>query len=383
MRIAIFAGYYQPHVGGYCKNIHELAKRLADRGEEIDVFTSNTEKAPENEVIDRVNIIRLPLLAHIGGIMPVVQFSPQQLRMPPHDVVVTQTRFFPTTLVGALYARVRGIPLIHVERGSLHTILPNPTLTKAARSYDHTIGKSVMKQATYTVGISRAASAFIRHLYPQASPQTIHNGIMIPEKMHSSNGFGEPTIIYTGRLVYAKGVQDLIAAFDRLARDNVRLLIIGDGPYRQKLEEQVDGLRLHKRLKVKFLGEIPQSDILEKLLEADIFVNPSYSEGLPTTVMEAASVGLPIAATDVGGTNEIIESGYSGILLEPHNITQMYRALEALLQYTNKSALMGQRARAIAHTFSWKEITRTWIDLLHNVERDYRNKKAGVTVGGK
>lgn len=358
MHIAIFAGYYYPHVGGYCKNIHELARRLVARGYEVDVITCDTDSNIRYEVKDGVCIKRLPIFLHIANQVPVpfpfVLFKK-------YDVVITQTRIFPTSLIGAIYAKILRIPLIHVERGSYHSVVDNALFSWLIRVYDHTIGWLIMALADKRVGISKATVDFISHLRKSES-LLIYNGIIDVNGLRKGNN--QYRIVFVGRLIYAKGVQDLIEAFNLVDNDNLELVIVGDGVYRDNLEIMASQLRCKNR--IRFTGEVSQESVIDILKECDIFVNPSYSEGLPTTVMEAASVGLPIIATDVGGTNEIIEDD-SGILISPGNIKQLKNSLNWMLNNYSEAEKMGRKVREDVKKFNWEEIADQWDKLLKEV----------------
>lgn len=173
-------------------------------------------------------------------------------------------------------------------------------------------------------------------------------------------------IIFVGRLIEAKGVQNLISACNVLW-DNFTfdLVIVGDGNYRTQLEIMV---KPSYSSFVKFTGTLSRPEVFKELKQSDIFVNPSYSEGLPTSVMEAALVGLPIIATDVGGTKEIIDDAQTGILIKPHNIAAISLHLGVLMSCPEVAREMGRRASvSVAAKFSWDTITKQYIDLLEEV----------------
>ncbi len=173
-------------------------------------------------------------------------------------------------------------------------------------------------------------------------------------------------ITFVGRLIEAKGVQDLIEAYCHLIfpkiHPKLELWIIGDGNYRKQLEAQAANCP-----SIKFLGEQSHNIVMEYLKQTDIFVNPSYSEGLPTSVLEAASLGLPIVATDVGGTREIIEHRVSGYLCSK-GVDALYEALSYMCTHRGEALQMGNQARIIAKSkFGWDGITQQWILLLNRV----------------
>jgi len=147
-------------------------------------------------------------------------------------------------------------------------------------------------------------------------------------------------------LVYAKGVQDLLCAFKSVKQHipEVSLTIVGDGDYRLELEE-LAGPR------VKFLGELPQEQVADVLATADIFVHPSYSEGQPSAVAEASAVGLPVIASNVGGTRELVEDGVTGYLVPSAKGLQALSSgvlaisITTLLKDADKARRMGQAGR--------------------------------------
>lgn len=95
---------------------------------------------------------------------------------------------------------------------------------------------------------------------------------------------------------------------------------------------------------ILFLGEKSQEQIVEILSITDIFVNPSYSEGLPTSVMEAAGIGLPIVATDVGGTRQIIEARKTGLLVACGDVDRLRQSICELIRDKNLRILPGENA---------------------------------------
>jgi len=246
--------------------------------------------------------------------------------------------------------------LIHVERGSYHSMTSRWQINLLARLYDHTVGALIISAAR-NVAISDSVKRFVRHLGKDSI--VIPNGIDIPAKSYDNhNGIN---VTYIGRLIYAKGVQDLIAAFKMLSV-KARLLIAGDGNYREQLEKLAAGNGT-----IKFLGIKDKQGIIDMLSITDVFVNPSYSEGLPTSVMEAASMGVPIIATDVGGTREIIKHNQSGILIKPHNIAVLSTEIQSLIANPDKASRLGQSAKAAMKDYNWNDIMAKWDKLLKEV----------------
>ncbi len=357
-RILVFAGFFYPHIGGSVQVIHELSKRLVKRGYEIDVITCNVERMLAYEELDGVCIYRLPSWNILGGTYPIPKPTLTTFRIywgrlkGPHDMVFTFTRFFITSFMGVIISTLKHKPLIHTELGSRHSFVSNKMVDLISKTYDHTVGSLIVTSAWKTIGNSNATCDFMRHLGAKETIM-IHNGIDTNVFRKKSSTLRNKlmlddsvVITFVGRLIYAKGVHDLISVFLDLEREssNLRLLIVSDGPNRQELERLAEASCNKKN--ILFLGWRTREEIVEILSITDIFVNPSYSEGLPTSVLEAAAVGLPIVATDVGGTNEIIENYKTGLLVPPGDIKLLK---EKIFELINDKKLRTDLARN-AHT---------------------------------
>jgi glycosyltransferase involved in cell wall biosynthesis len=381
-RILIFAAYFHPHVGGYEKIVYELSRRLVQKGYEIDILTCNTERALAYEELDDIHIYRLPCWNALNSVYPIPKPCPTSFRIlrrllrKNYDVINTQTRFFITSFLGLIFAKLKRIPLVHTEHGARHSIVSNKVVDLIGRTYDHTIGSLIVKSARINIGVSEAACEFLKHL-GATTIQLIHDGIdtTIFKKKEDTNyrqtldiSDAAVVITFVGRLIYAKGVQDLISAFSKIkdTTPEVKLLIVGDGPYRAELEKLAQ--QTNYVSSILFLGQRNQDEVIDVLSATDIFVNPSYSEGLGISVMEAASIGLPIIATDGGGTGEIIADYKTGILIKATNTSQLEQKLRELLTNTQLRKELGANARiSVEQKFDWDKITQDWIEIFEEL----------------
>lgn len=128
-----------------------------------------------------------------------------------------------------------------------------------------------------------------------------------------------------------KGQIVLVRALARL-RDrgrDVTLTVVGDGPERTTLEAEVARLGLSDR--VTFLGSLGHGELAGCYEQADIFCLPSFAEGMPTVLMEAMASGVPVVATTIAGTAELVEHGVCGLLVAPARDDELADALDALV----------------------------------------------------
>ena len=178
------------------------------------------------------------------------------------------------------------------------------------------------------------------------------------------NKYTDETIItFVGRLIDGKGVVDLIKAFAGTKRVDIKLFIVGDGTQKKRLENLSEELKIEN--KVIFLGYKKFEDAIGILKISDIFVNPSYTEGLPTSVMEAALCKKAIIATDVGGTNEIITDQRSGFLIRPNDILILREKLEILISDIDLRKKFGMEAYTeVIEKFNWENATEKYLKII-------------------
>ena len=164
-----------------------------------------------------------------------------------------------------------------------------------------------------------------------------------------------PVISYVGKLVPRKGVDDLVEAMGILAARTSgapRLVMAGIGPLREPLERRAAELGVADR--ITWLGKVPHGDVGWVMSTGDVFVLPSLSEGLPTVVCEAMACGLPVVATAVDGTPEIVDDPHTGLLVPPHDPGALAQALARVLDDSAFQAAMGAEAlRRSGEDYTW------------------------------
>lgn len=151
-----------------------------------------------------------------------------------------------------------------------------------------------------------------------------------------------PTIVSCSNLVDVKRVDRIIDAL-KSVNHPVRWYHFGDGPLREQLEQKA--CELHSYIEYKFMGAVPNETLMRFYQEhhVDVFVNVSSSEGVPVSIMEALSFGIPAVATDVGGTHEIICDGANGYLIPADFSNAMLcEAISRVLEPQNRDKLRKQ-----------------------------------------
>jgi glycosyltransferase involved in cell wall biosynthesis len=148
--------------------------------------------------------------------------------------------------------------------------------------------------------------------------------------------------LFVGRLSLEKGVQTLLSAWTQMSQ-SYPLVVIGDGPLRESLEAEVAKQNFSS---VTFKGWLPREQTIEAMKNSAFLVVPSlWYEGFPMTIAEAFACGTPVLCSKLGGMQEIVDDGRTGLHIEPGNAEDLASKVTALLAQPEKIAQMGIAAR--------------------------------------
>ncbi|MDA8087543.1 MAG: glycosyltransferase, partial [Nitrospiraceae bacterium] len=208
-----------------------------------------------------------------------------------------------------------------------------------------------------TAGSIARPKKSIRVIYNGCDPDTFAGRPENRAYARRKLGIPETTsvLIFVGKISRDKGICELMESFRSVNRGNcgAHLLMVGSGPDVPVLQSMAASYGLLSN--IHRTGDIPHGDIPDALNAADIFVLPSYHEGLPNAVLEAMACGLPVVATRAGGIPEAVEDGKSGILVPVGDHRQLANAIEYLLMNDSAAKRMGSRGRQIVETrFTWQ-----------------------------
>jgi sugar transferase (PEP-CTERM/EpsH1 system associated) len=262
---------------------------------------------------------------------------------------VVHTHAWGTLLEGLLAARLARVPIVvHGEHGTLQL-----------RGYQARIQRWAWGRTTAVLSVSRKlAERMARGTgFPHERIVTIQNGVdfsrfspSLREAARHELGLApmELTIGTAGRLVPVKDHANLIEALAILRDRDVAFtaVIAGEGPLRAEIEALIAarGLRTHVRL----LGQ--RADVNRVFAALDVFVLPSKSEGMSNTILEAMASGVPTVATNVGGAEELVDDGVTGLLVPSQNCEALAGALGRMAASPGRRRAMGEAARVKAET---------------------------------
>lgn len=218
-------------------------------------------------------------------------------------------------------------------------------------------------------GVSQAivdhlSGLFFRSLQKK-KPILIHNGMLMPRADKSNSVFNinqkVSTIGSVGRLTEQKGYSCLLAAMPGVLEHHpeIRLVLLGDGELRSDLKAQVWQLGVNNN--ILFAGLV--DNVQERLHGFDLFVSSSLWEGLPTVIMEAMAVGLPVIATDIPGTREMISDGINGRLVPPGDPIALANAINTMIENPQMRQNLSEAGKETVKQYSIEEIAKRYLEL--------------------
>ena len=258
---------------------------------------------------------------------------------------IVHTHLWGANFWGRVAARLAGVPVIVATEHNVDTW---------KRWHHFVLDRWLARRTTHLVAVSQQVKAFYEaHGVGRGRWRVVYNGIDSSlarprgrRAAYQALGIGttEPVVGWIGRLVPAKAPEVFLDAVARAAKTlpALKVLVVGDGPSRAAVEAHARRRGLEQS--IRFTGV--RQDVPELLAGMDALVFSSEREGLSMAMLEAMTSGVPVVATRVGGTPELIEDGVSGLLVEPGRPEELAGRLLELLQDRTRAEQIRQAARA-------------------------------------
>jgi len=386
--------------GGMNVYVIELARRLARRGIEVDVFTRATSSALPAVVDDAPGVTVRHISAgpfegltkaELPGQMCV--FAREVLRteasLPPGHYDLIHSHYWLSGQVGALARDRWGVPLVH----SMHTMakVKNAALAEGDTPEPavRVIGEQqVVEAADRLVANTAAEAAELVDLY-DADPEAVavvHPGVDLDvfhpgdrRELRRALGWPEDALVvmFAGRLQPLKAPDVLLKAAALLVerapqlRDRLRVEVVG-GPSGSGLDhpEALTDLAASLGLGdlVRFVPPVEQSELARRFAAATVVAVPSYNESFGLVAVEAQACGTPVVAAAVGGLPTVVADGRSGLLVHDHDPATWAAALEKVLSDEALAASLGEGAVAQAAGFAWERTAERTLEVYREAQ---------------
>ncbi len=363
MRIAIVSDYYYPQLGGITEHVHGQATELTRRGHEVTLLTPRLTVTPRT--VDGHDLPPRDFeLAHVGRAFPFYANGAETLvtfgsrlsaeldrcyRRGGFDVVHVHNPFGAMLPITAIRRSTAPVTV-----GTFHSVVPEryPLL----RAFQRPLA-GVFRRLDACISVSDAVIDSLQPRFPELRFTTIPNGIdtsfFTPDAAPLDTIGGKRTIVFVGRFDPRNGVKHMIGAFVALrrVRDDVQLVIVGDGPLRPLVERMVPP-ELHGD--VIFAGRVNRLRP-RYLASAEILCTPCSLASFGMVLLEGMSAGLPVVASRLPGFELVMRDGVDGLMVDRADDEAGFAAaLDALLSDPERGRRLGAAGRQRALTeFSW------------------------------
>ncbi|MFZ5982508.1 MAG: glycosyltransferase [Patescibacteria group bacterium] len=378
----LFLNYEYPPLGGGAGNANKYIfgefQKIPDL--EVDFITSSPEKAGSEEklgkniTIHRVDIGKDPKNLHYQSQKDLLAYAfrafflARKLAKKNHYDLSHSFFTVPCGFISLCLKMSFGIPYIVSLRGSdvpgyserfswLYKLL-SPLI------------RFIWKKSAHVVANSQGLKELAQKSSPEQVIDVIVNGVDTEEfkpRENKNRPDGIFRILCISRLTHRKGINYLLDAFKivRAKYPEIELVIGGEGDAEGELREQAEKLGIKNQ--VNFLGRIPHEKVSRIYASADVFVLPSLNEGMSNTILEAIASGLPVIATDTGGTRELVQEEKNGFVVKTKDAEDIAQKLERLIAAPNLLENMGQASREKAEDMSWKKVAKDYYSLYNEI----------------
>lgn len=395
MKILITTDWYKPIVNGVVTSVLNLKKELEERGHEVRVLTlsRNYHSYEENGVyyIKSVNLEKI--YPNVRAVLPHRETYIQELIQWNPDMVHSQCEFM-TFSYAVKISRKCKCPLLH----TYHTIYEDYLHYLPGTLFQYTTGaaleqkivakfsKAVLKKTQQVIVPTKKVEELLKKYEITEPISVIPTGIDLKrfqnvlskeERNRRREELGiskdSKVLVSIGRLAKEKNLEEILIYFQKLTQEELtfklKLLIVGDGPDRERLEGIAKTLQLQE--KVVFTGMVTPEEVAQYYQLGDVFVCASNSETQGITYIEALASGIPALCRKDACLDSVITDGYNGFQYETYEFFKMH--LQYILESEERRAEMGVCARETAKLYStWNFCTmveRLYRETLTNKER--------------
>lgn len=351
MNICILVKEFPPDIiGGTETQTLRMARELQSHGHNVTVYTKSY-SGPEKLDPD-FDLVRVPnwkvssFVSTLTFLIAAVVFL---FRDADHYDVLHCMMIYPNGFIGYLVNSVLGLPYFAWIRGGDYYFMK-----------DNPVKRWMIERVLADTKVLVQSEAIRRDVhaeYPDTDLTVLGNGVDIPDETADGDA-----VIFVGRLKEWKGLDVLINA---LSGTDERLLVVGDGPERERLES----LASSKNVSAEFVGMVDPDEVGSYLQRGKLFVLPSTgSEGLPNSLLEAMAAGLPVVATDTGGVADVVDDGVNGYVVTPGDSNELRDRIKRIARDPDNRARMSENAREYAvDNHSWVGITSSLTDVYEDV----------------
>lgn len=368
MKILIISPDWFPNISGFGTSCYEFAKN-AEKDHKITIIT------PFQKGFDSkgLNVVTVTQVANALGRNPIVLGLLNRIKRMDYDLILLYSYMFEMNSRVAIYRKLGIIkkPVVLMYRGSLEDDVLmhlNKTTKWAKKTYDHTLGFAVFKYSDYIISNSKPTLSVIKSKYgiPYSKIDYLPNSVHVSDYKISS--LKNKRVLFVGRLIENKGIK-FFESIAKAVPADWKFAIVGDGP----LENEIISLA-KKYHNVEHLGKLPKSETDKIISKSDILILPTFAEGSPRVVLEAAASGVPSVVFDVGDVSTVLDNDKNGFIIKKYDIDEFVEKMSLLIKDYSLRKTKGYCARKYAEkNLDWKIVYKKMMNLLEEIAKSHEN----------
>ena len=379
MKIVQYAPYFIPYTGGQENYIYNLSKHLVKNANQVNILTANYPECKAKESIKGILVSRYPCFARPlrNPIVPKL-LSPDE-NISDYDIIHTHNEHSFAAMAAARISKKKNIPLIVTCHGQLR--FGNPLYDSIERLYNKSIGRSVFEKSDVIVALSSSDRDYISSfgidedkiiVIPNAiDPSDLERYRLKSDELESFrewyNLSDKRVVLFVGQIIQRKGISYLLKSIPQILRkskEETSFVFVGKG------DALKDSLCLAQELEIEgnviFTGAVSARDLVAFYQISDLFVLPSLSEGLPTSILEAMYFGIPVVSTDIPGVRDHFSE--FALLVSPRDEDALADAVHTLLTDRDLAKSLSRKGKAlVASQYTWDRVTREYEMIYSNL----------------
>ncbi len=383
MKVCLITYEFPPQIGGEAVYASGLASALDDLGAEVTVITTS-EKSIAISYEENLKIIRLPKARVLPKMYSFSLYANKILEsnMTGKIDIIHNTSDY-NEIITPRRKKIPVIATIHhpyaQERRIYKANSNNIDYLKYALhrkiNYLEFNSKILCKRADRLIAVSNYTARSVIEEYgiqpnkisviPNAVDiNTFNPDIDGTEFRKKLNIESEKVILFVGRLDFQKGIEYLISAFSKIIIDfpELKLIVVGDGPLKNHVRAVISKYNLSES--IFLLGRVDTKDLPKIYAACDLFVVPSLMEGFGIVYLEAMACGKACIGTNIGGVEDVIADGRTGLLVPPADPTSIYLAIKSLLSDEDTLMRFGKEGRKrVLENFTWEKVAAQTLDV--------------------
>lgn len=362
MKILRVAPDIYPHmVGGFGIHIHEMSKEQVRLGHKVTVYTASEGVKPEYKADGGYYVRNFkPFVKILGNsIMPAMFFDLIKDQSN-YDVVHAHSHLFFSTNLSAIARHLGSTPLVITNHGLNSQTAPE----WFQRFYTATGARLTFKAADKILCYTETEKQELVNLGIKSEKiKVIHNGIDTDLFVPANEPcFDRKNLLWVGRYAKGKGLDYLIDAFYLLKRNHpdAILTMVGTGPEKEHIVQRIHDKNLEDGIILKDF--VPNSQIVKMYQDSSIFVLPSLEEGVPRTILEAMSCGIPVVCSKLPQLIDIVDGG--GSLVPLKDSQALADTISNLLSDPSLAKEFRKNGRRnVVENYSWKDTVKKTVQL--------------------